>query len=140
MSVINQLNADIHIVAECLDEKHRTLFESVDCDAVVPGMRIIGNLLAQEIHDPGVARMVDVITSNLEGDTLFTTQVGDQMEGADYRDFAKRLLDSDINLMCVNRGQDSHTHYGGMRPTVGDILIYVATRRMSWSELRAMGG
>ena len=46
------------------------------CDAIVPGLRIAGNLLVQEIHDPGITQMVDVITSNQKGETLFSTAVG----------------------------------------------------------------
>lgn len=135
IAVLNELKPELHIVAECLDEKHRMLFRTVQSDAVVPGMRIIGNLLVQEVSDPGVARMIDVITSNSEGDTLYTTVVESPPPALNYREVAKRLLDSDINLMCVNRGDDSHTHYATLSPAVGDRVIYVAEQRYSWSQL-----
>ena len=135
ISVINELNRDLHVVAECLDERHRTLFRAVHCNAVVPGMRIIGNLLSQEISDPGIARMIDVITSNREGDTLYSTRVEQRMSDDSYRDLAKRLLDRDVNVLCVNRGEDSHTQYARLRPEQGDIVIYVARRRLAWAEL-----
>ena len=135
--MLNELNSHLHIVAECLDEKHRMLFRSVRCDAIVPGIRIIGNLLAQEVSDPGVARMIDVITSNLEGDTVFSTRVTAATPELSYRELAKRLLDRDVNVMCVNRGDESHTHYADLVPDVGDRVIYVAERRLGWAELCA---
>ena len=137
ISVVNELNSGLRVVAECLDERHRMLFRAVQCNAVVPGMRIIGNLLSQEISDPGVARMVDVLTSNREGDTFFSTLVAALPADATYREFAKRLLDRDINVVCVNRGNDSHTRYFRLKPQLEDIVIYVAQGRLGWEELAA---
>ena len=136
ISVINELNSTLHVVAECLDERHRMLFRAVRCNAVVPGMRIIGNLLSQEISDPGVARMIDVITSNREGDTLYSTVVDELPPDDTYCDLAKRLLDRDVNVLCVNRGEESHTQYSQLRPERGDIVIFVAGGRLAWADLR----
>ena len=137
VSVINEINSSIHIVAECLDENHRMLFNSVRCNAIVPSLRIIGNLLAQEISDPGVVRMMDVITSNLKGDTLFSTEVTEDVPDTTFTELAKRLLDRDINLLCVNRAEESHTQFQSLRPLKGDTVIYVAHHRMAWQELIA---
>jgi hypothetical protein len=89
VSVIDRANDSIHIVAECVEERHRALFEIVRCNAIVPGLRIVGNLLAQELHDPGVAQMIDVITSNLKGDTLFSSKVESSHAGVLYSDLAQ---------------------------------------------------
>ena len=137
-SVIDELNPSVQIVAECLDEKHRMLFNSARCDAIVPGLRIVGNLLAQEISDPGVARMIDVITSNLEGDTVYSATVDANSDTTTYCEIAKRLLDRDVNLLCVNRDDSSHTQYGALRPSKDDRVLYVAPRRLTWRELVGM--
>jgi voltage-gated potassium channel len=137
-SVIDSLKPSVHIVAECLEEKHRMLFKSVRCDAIVPGLRIIGNLLVQEVSDPGVARMIDVVTSNLEGDTVYSSRVSEDLPESTYNELAKRWLDEDINLLCVNRGEESHTRYSSLRPQKDDIVVYVAPKRMSWANLRKL--
>lgn len=67
VSVIDRIKPDIYIVAECGDAKHLPLFESCHCDSVVLGMSIAGNLLVQEVHDPGIAQLIDVLTSNRRG-------------------------------------------------------------------------
>lgn len=134
VSVISNLKDDVHIVAECLDDKHRALFESVRCDAIVSGLSIASNLLAQEIHDPGISRMIEVFTSNRRGATLFSTLVQSQPD-LGYDEIAKRLLDHGVNLMAVNRGEDSLTDMRALRPQQGDRVVYASDRRYSWTEL-----
>jgi len=131
------MNQSIHIVAECLEEKHRMLFNAVRCNAVVPGLRIVGNLLVQEIHDPGISQMIDVITSNMRGHTLFSARVEEDRTEVTYCQIAKSLVDRDVNLLCVNRGEDTLTAFRDLRPCDGDTLIYVTERRWTWQELIA---
>jgi voltage-gated potassium channel len=138
VSVINSIKGSIHIVAECLDERHRMLFNSVRCDAVVPGLRIAGNLLVQEIDDPGVAQLIDVITSNLRGTTVFSLKVEEELPQVSYQELAKSCLDSDINLLSVNRGSETYTNFRSIELEKGDMLIYVAQNRIVWSDLVAV--
>ena len=138
VSVIDRVCPDIHIVAECLQEKHRPLFDSCNCDAVVLGMTIAGNLLVQEVHDPGIAQLVEVVTSNRRGTTLFCVDVGDP--GIAYTELAKALLDHAINVMAVNRGTESITVLAGAESQAGDRLIYSAKQRHEWAALRKLAG
>ena len=136
VAVLDSINPEIHIVAECLDHKHDLLFESVHCDAVVYSMNISGNLLTQEAQDPGVSQLVGVLTSNARGTTLFSCEVtGTESSQENYGDIAKMLLDQDVNVMCVNRAAESHTSLKSLTPESGDRLIYAARRRLTWREL-----
>ncbi len=139
VAVINSIEPDIHIVAECLNERHRLLFSSVNCDAIVFSMTISGNLLVQEAQDPGVTQLVDTITSNVRGTTLFTTEVDKNDGNMSYNDLAKQLLDRDINLICVCRREESFTSFVALFPDLGDRAIYAANRRYTWPELLANG-
>lgn len=134
IAVMDSLNDDIHIVAECVNAKHRQLFDSVRCDSIVYSMGISGNLLVQEAQDPGIAQLIEVVTSNTRGTTLFTTEVPETGSEA-YDEMAKSLLDRDINLLCVNRGSESLTSLKGVTAQAGDRLIYAATARLPWEEL-----
>jgi voltage-gated potassium channel len=138
VSVIDQLEPEVYIVAECVDTKHLPLFESCHCDSVVLGMSIAGNLLVQEVHDPGIAQLIDVLTSNRRGTTLFSVPV--EEAGVAYVDIAKGLHDHAINVMAVNRGSESLTTLPGMSSEVGDRIVYAAARRINWSGLRAKAG
>lgn len=138
VSVIDRVNSSIHIVAECLHEKHRPLFDSCNCDAVVMGMTIAGNLLVQEVHDPGLAQLVEVLSSNRRGTTLFCVDVND---GAiPYTELAKGLLDAAVTVMAVNRGSESFTVLRGVESQVGDRIIYSAHDRLDWNDLRRLAG
>ncbi|PRQ09527.1 potassium channel protein [Enhygromyxa salina] len=138
VSVIDRVKPDVHIVAECADEKHLPLFEACNCDSVILGMSIAGNLLVQEVHDPGIAQLVEVLTSNRRGTTLFSTAVTES--GVAYIDMAKSLHDHAINVLAVNRGTQSNTVLEGLRSQIGDRIIYVSAGRVNWDSLRARAG
>ena len=137
VAVIDSIKPDIHIVAECINPSHRPLFDTVHCDSIVFSMGITGNLLAQEAQDPGIAQLIEVITSNSRGTTLFSTDVPDGCDTS-YTDLATRLLSRDINVMCVNRGHDSLTSWTDCQPQPGDRLIYASGKRHSWPELQSL--
>lgn len=138
VSVLDKLNPSLHIVAECTDERHRMLFNSVRCNAVVPGLRIAGNLLVQEVHDPGITQMIDVITSNLKGETLFSTRTPEGVEEHSCSELAKRALDEGINLLCINRGPESHLVFCDLNLRPGDNLIYLAGSRKTWKDFESL--
>lgn len=140
VSVIESLYPDVYTVAECLEDQHRVLFRSVHCDAIVQGLKIADNLLIQEVHDPGVVQMADIITSNLKGATLFSSEVGDSLPEIEYHEVIKRLLDKDINVLCINRGEESMTMFRQQQPQQGDRVIYVANHRRTWPELKKEAG
>ena len=135
VAVIDSLKPGLHVVAECINPRHKQLFDSVGCDSVVYSMGITANLMVQEAQDPGVAQLIDVITSNVRGTTLFSTEVTDAGSSVSYNEFAGSLLDSDVNLLCVNRGNESLTAWRGVTSTAGDRLIYAAQNRLTWAQL-----
>lgn len=135
VSVIDNMKSDTHIVAECLNPNHRKLFASVNCDAIIYSMQISGNLLAQEVHDPGVAQLIDTITSNQRGTTLFTLLVPDGVS-VSYHELAKQLLDIDVNLICVNRQDESLTALRTLTSQPGDRLVYAGMERWNWDQLQ----
>lgn len=138
VTVIDRVKSEIHIVAECLDEKHRPLFDSCNCDAVVMGMTIAGNLLIQEAHDPGIAQLIEALTSNQLGTTLFSVPVSE--DGVAYLDLAGKLLGHSVTVMAVNRQESTHTLFKGLQSKVGDRIVYSAARRLDWKGLRTAAG
>ncbi len=137
VSVIDRVKSDIYIVAECIEEKHRPLFDSCNCDAIVLGMHIAGNLLIQEVHDPGIAQLIEVLTSNRRGTTLFTIEVADP--GVGYVELATALLPRSVNILAVNRGSTTETLLDGLASERGDRLVYSAKQRLDWAQRRSLG-
>jgi voltage-gated potassium channel len=137
VSVLDRMKPELHIVAECLDDSHRELFQAARCDAIISGMRIAGNLLVQEGSDPGISQLVQTLTSNCTKETLFSAVVDPKAieGGLEYLDLAKRLLDRGVNMIAVARGDETITDFVGAQPRPDDRLIYVAEKRRTWSEL-----
>lgn len=132
--VIDRLNPNIHIVAECVDLVHRDLFSAVRCNAIVAGLSIASNLLVQEAQDPGVSRLIEVVTSNREGETLYTTRV-ESTGSQSYKELVRRLLDDGINVLGVCQDTKVTTRFGDELPQEGDRIMYLTDRRRSWAEL-----
>lgn len=136
VAVVESLNNDVYSVAECLNFKHRMLFDSVNTNALVYSMRVTGNLLSLEAHDRGVSQLVNNMTSSRRGAaTLYSARVDKPSSGSSYREMAKRLLDKDIHLLGVQRGDDSIITFGDLSPQDGDHVLYVSKHRLNWNAL-----
>jgi len=135
--IINHLNPKMRIVAEVLNPKHELLFKAVKDISLVYTMQIANNLLIQETQDPGVYRLSQVMTSNQMEGTLASTRVESPLgERMAYTDVAKRLLDSDINLVGIIRDQIAHLKFGGLYPAVDDLMVYISSERVGWSAIQ----
>ena len=135
--IINHLNPKVRIVAEVLNPKHELLFTAVEGISLVYTMQMANNLLIQETQDPGVYRLTQVMTSNQMEGTLASTRVESPLSNQmGYTDVAKRLLDSDINLVGIIRDQVAHLKFGDLYPAVDDLLVYISSQRVGWSAIQ----
>jgi voltage-gated potassium channel len=137
--VMNNMNPEVDIVAECLDLKHAALFNTSERVNLVYTLQLANNLLVQEAQDPGVSLVTQAITSNgIEG-TLSTTVVeAAPPNSMTYVGVAKQLLDGGINLVGVVRDRTAMVSFDGLNLAEGDGLVYVAKTRQSWHELQAL--
>ena len=135
-SVLEHLNPDLRIVVECLDVSHTLLFQGTNNVSLVYTFTLSNNLLVQEVQDPGVNLLAQAITSNQIEGTLSSTQVEDGAEvSMSYRDVAKKLLDSDVNLVGVIRDSDVLVQFDDLALARGDRLVYIASARLDWKSL-----
>ncbi|QDU97586.1 potassium channel protein [Lignipirellula cremea] len=134
-AVIDRLKPEIYLVAECLQTHHEMLFDTVHCDAIVNTLQISRNLLAQEVHDPGITQMVAQFTSNRTGPQLYTCEVPPAGSPLSYRELAIQLLQKDAHLICVNRGSLSYALFTDLQPAPGDRVAYSARQRFTWDQM-----
>jgi len=137
VQMLESVNPGIHTVAECLQERHRSLFAATNCDAIVSGLKMAGNLMVQEIHDPGVTRVVEVLTSNSEGDTLYSTEVPNDVEPMPADTLASALIAREVNMVALRRGEKVITLFKGETARPRDRVVYVAHHRHTWPQLTA---
>ena len=67
---LKELNPEIKIVAECLDPKNISLLKKAGCQSVVCGT-VLGQMIAQEIQDPGVHEVINQLTCNSNAGQFF---------------------------------------------------------------------
>ena len=134
VSVLNEIEEEMHIVAECINPNRRSLFRTASGDAIVYSMqKTSGNLLAQEVHEPGVAQLIDVIRSNSVGATLFSIAIPDHVD-LDYQELAQKRLRCDVNFLRMNRGEKCITAIRDPCTQVGDRFIYVGSEQWESNE------
>ena len=134
--IMNNINPKMDIVAECLEIKHRSLFNVSEHIKLVYTLQISNNLLVQEAQDPGVTQLTQAITSNEIEGTLATTKI-ETVSNPDlsYTEYAKNLLDHGINLVGIIRDQNIIVCFDDLCPTKNDQLIYVSSSRRDWQDL-----
>ncbi len=68
---IKEENPEVKVVAECLDPKNVPLLKSVGCQSVVCIGSVLGQLIAQEIQDPGVNEVINQLTCSQNSGQFF---------------------------------------------------------------------
>ena len=139
VSILEHLNPEITIVAEVLDARHSLLFHGTKNASLVYTFRMANNMLVQEAQDPGVSVLAHAIISNqqVEG-TLASTRVEATVEPSlSYRDAAKNLLEHDVNLVGVLRGENVHLRFENISLAEHDRLVYICPTRHDWEAIRS---
>ena len=142
VSILEHVNPEISIIAEVLDAKHAILFNGAKSASLVYTFRLSNNLMVQEAQDPGVNTLTQAITSNqqVEG-TLASTRIETAIQPRPpYRDVAKDLLEHDVNLVGVIRGENVHLRFENISLAEDDRLVYICPTRHDWETLRSFLG
>ena len=138
VSILEHLNPRIRTVAECLNAKHSLLFQGAKNVSLVYTFMMSNNLLVQEAQDPGVTRLTQAITSNQIEGNLSSTQVTGLVEHPlPYTGVAKGLLDHDVNLVGVIRGEALHLQFDNLDLAEDDRLVYVGSTHHDWQTIHS---
>ena len=139
VTILAHLNPEISIVAEVLDARHSLLFNGTKNASLVYTFRMSNNLLVQEAQDPGVSLLTQAIVSNQVEGTLASTNVDSALEPSlRYRDVATSLLEHDVNLVGVIRGQEVHLRFEDISLAQNDRLVYICPTRKDWETIRSL--
>ena len=139
--LIEHMNPDVLIIAECLDPEHAVLFNVSSRVSLVYTVRVANNLLVQEAQDPGVNLLTQVITSNVTEieETLASTTVSEAPSGnLPYTEVAKTLLDYGVNLVGVVRNGSVLVGFEDVTLAERDALVYISKTRHGWTALASM--
>ena len=136
VSVVEYLNPRVPGVAECQYLSHNVLFKGATNIKPVFALNMVDKLMVQDLQDPGVQLILNIVTSNVMEGTLLSTFV--EREPASpipYTQVAKTLLDHDVNLVGIIKDGIPHLSFVDLEIERGDSLFYIAVKRRAWSEL-----
>ncbi len=136
VSVVEYLNPTVRGVAECQYLSHSVLFKGARNIKPVFALNMVDKLIVQDLQDPGVQLILNIVTSNVVEGTLLSTYVEKASASPiPYTQVAKALLDHDINLVGVIKDGIPHISFVELELERGDSLFYIGVKRRTWSEL-----
>lgn len=136
VSVVEYLNPTVPGVAECQYLSHSVLFKGARNIKPIFALNMVNKLMVQDLQDPGVQLILNIVTSNVVEGTLLSTYVEkDPATPMPYTQVAKALLDHDINLVGIIKDGIPHISFLNLELERGDSLFYIAVKRRTWSEL-----
>ena len=136
VSVVEYLNPNVPGVAECQYLSHSVLFKGATNIKPVFALNMVDKLIVQDLQDPGVQLILNIVTSNVMEGTLLSTYVEKApATSMPYTQVAKLLLDHDVNLVGIIKDGIPHLSFVGLELERGDSLFYIAVKRRSWTEL-----
>ena len=68
---LREVAPDVYSVVECLDPDSEVFFRRAHCDSVVCLASLTGQMIIQELQDPGVGAIVSELTSNRQGKQFY---------------------------------------------------------------------
>jgi voltage-gated potassium channel len=93
---IDHLRPDIFCCVECLDPENVVFFERARCNSVVCIASLSGQMVVQDLQDPGVSAVVSELTSNKQGKQFYiaplNTKYPDFSAAKSYYDSVSALL------------------------------------------------
>jgi voltage-gated potassium channel len=126
---IENIDQAIHTVIECLDPENVVYFKRANCDSVVCIASLTGQMMVQELQDPGIGTVVSELTSNAHGKQLYIQDI--KMPCADYAALTRRYGGDEVcMLLGVRRGGENLLLPADTFPiTDGDEAILIAAGR-----------
>ena len=116
--------SDVFTVVECINPENEAFFQRANCDSVVCIASLTGQMLVQELQDPGVGAIVSELTSNRHGRQFYILDVPDGC--ANYAGVDEHFRAADTVLLGLRRGDTNHLMPGAdfvVQPDDRAILI-----------------
>jgi voltage-gated potassium channel len=133
--VLKNHSPDIFAIVELLDPEKSQPITLAGANSVVCLTDLSGNLLIQELQDPGVKSIVSNLTSNRTGKQFYLTPILSSA-GKTYRDLVIWNLDRGYSVVGYKRNEQMHL---SPKPDVliesGDMAILIGKERPLAIEL-----
>ena len=76
---IESESSGVHTIVECIDPDHIPYFKRAGCDSVLCLNVMAGQIMAQELLDPGITTVIKELTSNTTGKQFYINEIPPSM-------------------------------------------------------------
>jgi len=127
---VESISRSINTVVECLDPENQIYFKRAHCDAIVCISSLAGQMMVQELQDPGVSDVVAELTSNAHGKQFYVIAISGGER--DFKTLCVEYESNDTKIIGIRRNDQNH-----LLPETdfvvqeGDQAIVIATQRKS---------
>lgn len=140
VSMIEQINSEIRVIAECSSVEHLTLFDPLRCSAVIPTQNIGAKLLAQEIRDRGLAPAVSELLTQAEGSELYSESIEGivKLRPMTVNGLQSLLVELKIQIVLVGIIRDNQPWINpaaDLELQETDRLILISHSRQDWESI-----
>ena len=102
---IENLYPEVFTCVECLDPENVIFFKRAGCDSVVCIASLSGQMVVQELQDPGVSAVVSELTSNKQGKQFYIAEISSGC--ADFAAAKARYSNDSTLLLGIRRADEN---------------------------------
>jgi len=125
---IETIHPEAYTVVECINPENAIFFHRAKCDSVISIASLTGQMMIQELQDPGVNTIISELTSNAKGKQIYISKLKTQANN--YRDVQDMYRDDQVVLIGIRRGEENFVMpESGFPVHIGDLVILISDRR-----------
>ena len=119
---------EIFSCVECANPDNIIFFERANCDSVVCIASLTGQMVVQELQDPGVSDVVAELTSNKHGRQFYIAEIKGEL--SNYKAVHDRYTGSESVVVGIRRGQENIlVPSNDFQIESGDRAVLIASNR-----------
>ena len=125
---IETIHPEAYTIVECTNPENSIFFRRAKCDSVISIASLTGQMMIQELQDPGVNTIISELTSNAKGKQIYISKLKTQANN--YRDVKDMYRDDKVILIGIRRGADNFVMpEPGFPVCIGDQVILISDKR-----------
>ena len=102
---IEKTHPDIHTVVHCLKPDNVRFFNRCGCDSVVCIMKLVNQVIVQELQDQGVHKVVSELTSNTYGKQFYIGEAPAKVDT--FRELSEALTNKNSLAIGIRREENN---------------------------------
>ena len=127
---IESICPEAYTIVECINPENEIFFKRAKCDSVISIASLTGQMMIQELQDPGVNTIIAELTSNSKSKQIYITDL--KAQANNYRDVQDMYKADNVILLGIRRVEENVIlPEPGFAVHLGDKVILISDKRPS---------